>query len=95
MDEDSRLAVTLTVGELRALVSGVVERALATRVPRPADREEPLLTADELSARLGVGRRQLYRYVSVGLPKHSVGAHYRFRLSEVLAWFERRDRGEI
>jgi excisionase family DNA binding protein len=65
---DERLAVTLTVAELRSLVRVEVESAIAERVTRPAPASSPsdLLTTEEACKVLRVTRRTLYRWISVG-----------------------------
>lgn len=56
---------------------------------------EPLLTANQLAAALGLTRRQVYELVEGSeLPAYKIGRSLRFELSAVHSWLERRRVGE-
>ena len=51
--------------------------------------DEPLLTADQVAAALGVHRKFVYaRHHSGALRGYKIGPHYRFRPSDVRAFLE-------
>ncbi|MCH7911730.1 MAG: helix-turn-helix domain-containing protein [Deltaproteobacteria bacterium] len=78
---DSSLAVTLTVGQLREIVRVEI---LATN--QNGHGESKLLTPEELADRLQVPRSWVYEQSRMGnLPTHRLGRYIRFHLSEVLA----------
>lgn len=75
------LAVTLTVGQLRALVQEAVEAS------RPAE----LVDSEEVARMLKVKPSTVPTLVKrEGLPHARVGRHYRFRVADVVAWAEER-----
>ena len=77
--QDTTLAVTLTVEQLRALVREEVERA-------NHGGEATLLTADELAQRLNVPISWVYEQSRQGnIPTHRIGRYVRFDFHEVLA----------
>lgn len=47
---------------------------------------EPLVTIEELAARLQVSSRTLRRWRDEGMPHYTRGATLRFRVSEVEEW---------
>lgn len=49
----------------------------------------PLLTRQNVAARLGVSARTVERWVTQGLPTRSVGGCLRFNAFEVDQWFQR------
>ena len=51
---------------------------------------EPMLTIQELAAALGMSERWIAYRVNEGMRSHRYGRARRFRLSEVVAWLERR-----
>ena len=76
----------LALSEVEALVTRVLERALAARAETP-----DYLDAEQAAALLGVSRRSLPQLVRRdGLPVHRVGRLYRFRRDEVIGWLEHR-----
>jgi excisionase family DNA binding protein len=47
----------------------------------------PLLTPDDLAARWGVSRKQVYRLTSAGtIPVVRVGKHLRYRADAIAEW---------
>jgi len=78
--QDSSPAAGLTVGELKALVTEVVENVQSANGHR-----EPLLTAEELGERLQVPVSWVYEQSRLGnIPKHKLGRYIRFNLQEVI-----------
>ena len=78
---ESALAVTLTVGELRALVREEIQAA-----NQNGHGESRLLTPEELANRLQVPRSWVYEQSRMGnIPTHRLGRYIRFDLHEVLA----------
>src|SRR5688500_18805275 len=59
-----------------------------TYVNSPPVPIEPLVTKKTLSDHYGLSIRTINYCLTLGLPKVQVGAHVRFRLSEVQPWFE-------
>lgn len=80
------LAVTLTTGELRALIrEELVDAMKKTGAPREAP---DILNAEQVAELLGVHRETVPRYArEKGLPVFGrVGSHLRFSRADVLAW---------
>lgn len=86
---DERLAVTLTLGELRELVRDAALEAVADAAcaPRPA-----LLDRSGLAQALGVGTSTVDRFRREGCPVLWVGDSPRFEIEPCLAWL--RGRGQ-
>ncbi|HEU4581705.1 MAG TPA: hypothetical protein VFS67_25795 [Polyangiaceae bacterium] len=86
---DDRLAVSLTLGELRELVREVALEAVAEAAgsPRPA-----LLDRNGLAQALGVGTSTVDRFRREGMPALWAGDSPRFELADCLAWL--RGRGQ-
>lgn len=87
----STLIVTLTTPELRSLIREEVEAAMQSG---GASRGAPpeILNRKEAAALLGVHPRTIPTLVGRGLPcLRRVGNHWRFRRSDVVAWFRSRD----
>ncbi|HEY5241124.1 MAG TPA: helix-turn-helix domain-containing protein [Polyangiaceae bacterium] len=80
-----RLAVTLTVNELRELVRGEVQAALGAKV------DDEVLTRDQVAKLLRVDPHTVTRYaLRHRLPGSTIGGRWRFRRVEVLRWMEQR-----
>jgi len=78
--DDSSLVVTVTVGDLRALVRQEIERASGQ-----AGHQTKLLTAEELADRLNIPLSWVYEQSRLGnLPTHRIGRYIRFDLNEVI-----------
>ena len=79
--DDSSPSVTLTVGQLKALVRTEVEKAVGQNGHHP-----DLLTAETLAEKLKVPLSWAYEQSRLGnIPKHKLGRYIRFDLHEVLA----------
>ena len=79
--EDSTLSVTLTVGQLRALVREEVQAA-----SNGNHGAAQLLTSEELADRLRVPLSWVYEQSRMGnIPTYRFGRYIRFNLVEVLA----------
>ena len=77
-DSDSRLAVTLTVAELRELIREEIQ-ALQN------GKEAELLTPEQLAGRLAVPLSWVYEQSRQGnIPTHRMGRYIRFDLREVI-----------
>lgn len=86
---DIRLAVTLTVAELRELVRDVVLGAVADIVaPAPP----ALLDRTGVARALGVGTSSVDRFRSEGMPVVWIGDVPRFELDPCLDWLRQRRR---
>jgi len=78
--ENSKLAVTLSVGELRELVRGEIQEALGR------NGNGPLLTPEELAQQLKVPLSWVYESSRQRkIPTHRMGRYIRFSLVEVIA----------
>ena len=78
---DTSPSVTLTVGQLRALVREEVEKAV-----RRNGHGKELLTPENLAERLKVPVSWVYEQSRQGnIPTHRLGRYIRFDLHEVLA----------
>lgn len=87
---DNRLAVTLTVAELRRLIRDAALDAVADLVPAaPA-----LLDRTGLARALGVGTSSVDRFRSEGMPSVWVGDMPRFELGPCLDWLRQRKQPE-
>jgi excisionase family DNA binding protein len=77
--------VVLTPAELEALV----ERAVRRIVEPPSSSDPEVLTREQAAELLQVNPHTIPRLVKNGLPAHRLGAQWRFRRSELLAWLAR------
>ncbi len=78
---DSTPAVTLTVGQQKALIREVVNEALSQN-----GHGKELLTAEDLAERLKVPLSWVYEQSRQGnIPTHRLGRYIRFDIHEVLA----------
>ena len=82
------MLVTITVDELRQIVSQEVERALAGT---PAASTAELFDTQEMARQIGVSASTLRAYVQQGCPYVQAGKGFRFRPAAVLEWLETRD----
>jgi excisionase family DNA binding protein len=89
--DDAEPSVTMTRGQLRALVQDAVTAALAAAAPAPATPGK-LLSVSEMAARLGVHRSKVNAMRLEGCPAVRLGSIYRFDPAEVMVWL--RTRGE-
>ena len=90
--DDSSLSVTLTVGQLKALVRGAVQAAMEQNNGH-GGQPPTLLTVKELAKELKVKKSRVYDFPRKGdnpIPHVSVGRYPRFELSKVLTWLEQR-----
>ena len=79
--EDSTSAVTLSVGQLKALIQEGVKEALGAN-----GHGKELLDAEGLAERLKVPVSWVYEQSRQGnIPTHRIGRYIRFDLGEVLA----------
>lgn len=87
--DNDRMIVTLTVGELRALIREEVQRALAERRGgAAAGPARSYIGPEELAKHFGVSRGTVHNWVRTGGCPHEVrGKIVRFKLSDVEAWF--------
>jgi len=84
-DDDATPAVTLTRGELRAIVRAAVRDELGPRA------EAEYLTAEEVGRMLGCTPQSVAKYSRRdGLPCVRVGTLRRFSRADVLEWLEER-----
>lgn len=84
-DNDAAPAVTLTRGELRAMVRAAVREELGPRT------EAEYLTAEEVGRLLHCTPQSVVKYCRRdGLPCVRVGTLRRFARADVLAWLEQR-----
>ena len=91
MDKDTdhtRMLVTITVDELREIVSQEVERALAGT---PVASSVELLNTQEMAGQIGVSDSTLRAYVQQGCPYIQAGKGFRFRPAAVFEWLETRN----
>jgi excisionase family DNA binding protein len=66
-----------------------IDAALMTVEAPPIGGLEPLMTAEQVAAALGVSRKFVYaRHRAGALRGYKLGPHYRFRLSDVQAFLE-------
>jgi excisionase family DNA binding protein len=66
-----------------------IDRACVTDESVAGGAMEPLMTADEVAAALGVNRKFVYaRHHSGALRGYKLGPHYRFRPEDVRAFLE-------
>jgi len=90
--DDSSLVVTVTVGQLKALVRGEVQAAIGQNNGHGSQDPSPaLLTVDELAASLKVKKSRIYdltRNKKDPIPHIRIGRYLRFELSKVLTWLE-------
>lgn len=77
----TRAAVTLTVGELEAIVGRAVDAALARGT-------EALVDRDGLARRLGCSASHIDALRKKGLPTVMVGQSVRFDVSDVVRWLK-------
>lgn len=89
MNPSAVLVVTCSLDELRALVRGEVEAALAA-VPPPST--ERLADKREAARVLNVSMATVTRMTGEGMPHVFVGASPRYALDEVRAWLDARGR---
>lgn len=69
--------------------SGIVEQV---ETPPTLD-EEPWMTTKEIASHLSVHENTVYRWIdSQGMPAHRAGRAWRFKKSEVDAWFKMQDK---
>ena len=87
--DDASPAVTLTRGQLKALVRDAVTDALAAASPAAAPASK-LLSVSELAQRLGVSRSKANSLRLEGAPAVKLGSVYRFDAEAVLAWLRAR-----
>jgi excisionase family DNA binding protein len=80
---DAQPLATLTVGELRRLLSELV-------LPPPQPEHEALLTLEDLARTLRCSTRHIRRLRGEGLPVVMVGEAPRFERDAVLAWLRAR-----
>jgi predicted DNA-binding transcriptional regulator AlpA len=86
-----RMLVTLTVGELREIISEVVDQKLKGRAARSST--NGLLTADQAGEFLGYSRHWIYKnWQKLGGKKIS-GRGLRFDSTELQAWVDSRKSG--
>jgi hypothetical protein len=83
---DDAAAVTLTVGQLRAIVAEAVDQALDAREAKPA-----ILDLKGICAALSVSERTLLDLRKAGMPHTFAGDSPRFVVSEVLDWLKAKD----
>ena len=92
--DDSSLVVTVTVGQLKALVRGEVQAAIGQNNGHGSQDPSPaLLTVDELAALLKVKKSHIYdltRNKKDPIPHIRIGRYPRFEFFKVLPWFEQR-----
>lgn len=83
-----RLAVTLTVDELRSLVRDEVRRELG--ILKASDESADVLTREQAAKLLHVEAHTVTRWVKArGLPGHRLaGGEWRFRRSALLRWLD-------
>ncbi len=80
-NQESALAVSLTVGQLQVLIRDEVENALGQN-----GHGKELLTAEDLAERLKVPLSWVYEQSRQdNIPTHRLGRYIRFDLQEVLA----------
>lgn len=83
--DDAAPAVTMTRGELKALLRAAVREELGPRV------EAEFLTAEEVGRMLGCTPQSVTKYCRRdGLPCVRVGTLRRFSRADVLAWLDER-----
>lgn len=57
---------------------------------------EPLATTAEVAAYLNKPESWVYDNAArLGIPRYKVGNHYRYRLTEVADWVDRRRKGDV
>lgn len=83
---DDSLLVTLTAGQLRALIEDALAGGLMER-EGDAPRTE-LLSGSELAALLGISRTSVHRLRVRGMPCVPILDTFRFRPAECLAWLQ-------
>jgi hypothetical protein len=81
------LIVTLTAGQLRALVLDVVQAAV-DEVARP--RPTALIDTQDLATELHVSEPTIRKMRDEGMPVIRIGETYRYELAAVLAWLRQR-----
>ena len=80
--QESTLAVSLTVGQLKALIREEVVKA----VGRNGQADDRLLDAEQLAQRLNVPVSWIYEQSRMGnIPTIRLGRYIRFKLHEVLS----------
>ena len=80
--QESTLAVSLTVGQLKALIREEVEKP----VGRNGQADDRLLDAEQLAQRLNVPVSWIYEQSRMGnIPTIRLGRYIRFKLHEVLS----------
>lgn len=90
MNAPTVLVVTLSPDELRALLRGEVDAALAARSAVPS--AVPLVDKRELARTLSVSPATITRMTAEGMPHVYAGASPRYDLAEVRAWLDERGR---
>ena len=80
----SRGVVVLSREELEEAVERAVRRAVGPG--RDAPEASEVLTREQAAELLQVNPHTIPRLVRAGLPSHRLGAQWRFRRSELLAW---------
>lgn len=88
---DAEPSITLTRGQLRALVLNAVLEALETfDAPRAAQEPQPLLSVSQTAKALGCHRSKVNSMRLEGCPAVKLGSIYRYSLPDVLAWLKAR-----
>jgi hypothetical protein len=85
---DARMAVQLTVTELRAMIAEAVTEALDARETKPA----VLLNQNQLAELLGTSERTIFSLRQAGMPSVLLGDSPRFEPEAVLAWMRQSTR---
>ena len=88
--KDNAAVVTLTIGQLREIVSDAVREALSERDKAPA-----LINLKTLAQKIGITERSILDLRKQGLPNTMIGDSPRFALSEVIEWLQLKDVREI
>jgi hypothetical protein len=85
---NERMAVTLTVEELRALIR--VELDAAREREKPPEPEPALVNAHRMAWILNVSRTTIHRLRLDGCPVVRVGDTYKYEPEAVIAWLKAR-----
>ncbi len=89
--DDSSLVVTVTVGQLKALVREEVQAAMGQNNGHVGQQPPTLLTVKELAKELKVKKSRVYDFTrnrKDPIPHIRIGRYPRFELSKVLTWLE-------
>lgn len=86
--DGTRLAVTLTVDQLRELVRDIVAEALIDL--RPDTSGPATLSGAQMAERIGVSRTTMHSLRVEGCPAIRVGDAYRYEPDRVLTWLRSR-----